>query len=84
MSSDNRIVGNNVFVLTLMMGTILGIAVLGIIFNILIRDGSDVPQELDFLEALVGGGLAFLGLLSAFYAWLDHKRKVNHDAPAVH
>jgi hypothetical protein len=82
-TQKRSIVGDNVFVLTCIMGLVLILAVVGIILNILIRDGPDVPQELDFLEGLIGGGVAFLGLLSAFYAWLEHKGRL-HGAATIH
>jgi len=53
------------------------VAVLGIVANILLRDGPDVPHELDFLEGLIGAGVSGMALLSAYHTWLAHKRKMG-------
>lgn len=59
---------------------IIGLAFLAVLFiglNILIRDGPDVPSELNFLEGIVGGIVAALALLDAFKNVLDHKRRMK-------
>lgn len=68
-----QILGDNVFWATL--GTVL-IPALAIIFiglNVLIRDGSNVPGELQYLEIIGGGGTVVSGVYGAIHALLAKK-----------
>lgn len=67
---------DNVFWRTVFIGAIPLLATLGIVLNILFRDGPDVPTELNFLFGLVGAVVSIMTLLNAWDQWLWHKRKM--------
>ena len=68
-----KLLGDNVFVLTLGAVIVPALAVLGIILNILIRDGPDVGQEIQFLEFIGGVTTLLHGLFAVVHAFLAKK-----------
>ena len=76
-----RLLGDNVFMATLAMMALPCLAVLFIGLNVLIRDGAYVPQELQYLEAIGGGGTVISSIYGVVHAYLAKKPSQPASTP---
>lgn len=73
---------DNIYLLTLAVACLPLVAVLGIIFNILIRDGPEVPTEIGFLEFIVSIGTIINGGMGIWHTWHGGHKQVSGDKNA--
>lgn len=76
-----RLLGDNVFIATVATIALPALAVFFIGLNVLIRDGVYVPQELQYLEWIGGGGAVANGIYGIVHAMLA--KRPNAQAPAA-
>ena len=76
-----RLLGDNVFMATLAVMVLPCLAVIFIGLNVLIRDGSYVPQELQYLEAIGGGGTVISSIYGVVHAYLAKKSNAPTTTP---
>ena len=79
----SRLLGDNVFMATLAVMALPCLAVIFIGLNVLIRDGAYVPQELQYLEAIGGGGTVLTSLYGIAHAVLAKKPNAPTQPPAA-